>query len=318
MKFKGIKPLMTAAMLSTLLTSMLNPGQAQASPSTNQTLSAKAYINSEQAYGDVLIRQGTTFITLTDLKSLEDYVYKYDNNKKQITMISKDTTVVLSAGSKHIRINGSNKSLYAAPFLNKGKTMIPLRAVADAFHAKIYWNASTKTAYIAKADAKVLAGLKSDKLVTARNAAIKAPRISLIPKPLIERTYLEMQGVNYYFPKHKADRYFELDNDLISYYEIRNSNAELKWQAKVDSNKGKNPKSDLFFLPFYFMKEIGKQPNTLGWTVAQFNFRYPVGSTYYSMLNSNDEFAFGDVELDNQSPDYQGVIVEIPEESDSE
>lgn len=318
MKFKGIKPLMTAAILSTLLTSTLNQGQAQASPSTDQALSAKAYINSEQAYGDVLIRQGTTFITLTDLKSLGDYVYKYDNDKKQITMISKDTTVVISAGNKFIRINGNNKSLNAAPFIHKGKTMIPLRAISDAFQAKIYWNASTKTVYIAKGDPKILTGLKSDKLVTARNAAIQAPRISLIPKPLIERTYLEMQGVNYYFPKHKADRYFELDNDLISYYEIRNSNAELKWQAKVDSNKGKNPKSDLFFLPFYFTKEIGKQPDTLGWTVAQFKFRYPVGSTYYSMLNSKDELAFGNVELDNHSPEYQGIIVEIPEESDSE
>ena len=38
------------------------------------------------------------------------------------------------------------------PAAHKGKTMIPLRAAAQAFDADIAWNGSLKTTYINKAD----------------------------------------------------------------------------------------------------------------------------------------------------------------------
>lgn len=254
-------------------------------------------------------------MTLTDLKNLGSYSFRYDKAKQQVTIRTKGTKAVLTIGSKTLQINDKKSTLSVAPFLYKGKTMIPLRAVSEAFGARIFWNGPAKTAYIAKPDAKATADLKSGNLTTARNAALKIPIVSLIPKPSPERTYMEMQGVNYYFPKSKADKYFEVDNDLASYYEIRNNIAELKWQAKLNYAKGKNAKSGIFFLPHYFEKEIGKQPDVSDWTVAEFQFRYPVGVTTYRLLNSKGEIAGGFTELDTQSPSYQGVIVEIPEET---
>ncbi|MFC7681238.1 copper amine oxidase N-terminal domain-containing protein [Paenibacillus sp. GCM10028914] len=316
MNFRGLKRLTATAIFATLLTPSFLIPQAEAASTVVSPVAPKAFINSDLAYGEVLIREGTTFITLTDLKPLGDYTYKYDSAKKQITISSKDTKVVVTAGSKLMQVNGANKTLTNAPFLHKGKTMVPLRAVSMAFHAKIYWNAPTKTVFIAKPDPNVVAGLHSESLTTARNAALYMPRVSLIPQDLIERTYLEMQGQDYYFPKNRADMYFELDNDLVSYYKIRNNTAELKWQAKLHIEKGKDPKSNFFILPYHFTKEIGQQPDIKDLTFARFRFRYPVGSTFYSMVNSKGEYAFGDVELDNHSPNYEGVIVEIPEEAD--
>lgn len=294
-----------------ILCAIVNPKTVQAAGH----IGPSAIINSDEATGDVLIRGGTTFVTLTDLKSLGIQNYQYNPAKRQITVQDTGNKVILTPGSKTILINGTGKTLAVAPFIAKGKTMIPLRAVSQAFGAKVFWNPSAKTAFIARTDAKTAADLKSDTLSTARNAALKLPRISLIPSPLLKRTYMEMQGTDYYFPAGKADRYFEADNDLVSYYSIHNGLAQLEWQAKIAPEKGKNDRTRIFFLPFHTLKEIGKQPEVKGWTVAQFKFRYPVGTTYYSLLNSKGEIAFGNVELDNKAPTYKGVIVNIPEET---
>ncbi|KKO52998.1 copper amine oxidase N-terminal domain-containing protein [Paenibacillus sp. DMB20] len=311
MNKRSLKTWTTAALIAAFLSPVLAPPSAQAAPDSGPS----AYINSGKAYGSVLIREGNTFVTLTDLKNLGSYSFRYDKANQQVTISTKGTQAVLTIGSKTLQINDKKTTLPVAPFLYKGKTMMPLRAVSEAFGAKIYWNGPAKTAYIAKPDAKVIADLKSGNLTTARNAALQVPIISSIPKPSPEMTYMEMQGVNYYFPKGKADKYFEVDNDLASYYEIRNNIVELKWQAKLDYAKGKNAKSGIFFLSHHFVKEIGKQPDVNGWTVAEFKFRYPVGVTTYRLLNGKGEISGGFAELDNQSPSYQGVIVEIPEES---
>ncbi|UNK17514.1 copper amine oxidase N-terminal domain-containing protein [Paenibacillus sp. N3/727] len=315
MKFKGLKILATAAVLAAILTPSFSTQQVKAASTTVSVSAPIAYINSDKAYGEVLVREGNIFVTLTDLKGLGDYNYQYDKVKKQVSITGKGTTVIVSAGSKTIQNNGNKQPLKVAPFLHKGKMMIPLRAVADAFNAKVYWNGPAKAAYVTKPRSETIADLKSKDLSTARNAAITVPHISKLPQAQLEMTYMEMQGMNYYFPKGKWDKYFILDNDLASYYEIHNNTAELKWQAKLGNESKKH--SNLFFLTATFKNEIGTQPNVKNWTIAQFIFRYPVGATYYGLINSKGTLASGEVELDNHDPSYKGVIVEIPEESGS-
>lgn len=316
MKFKGFKILTAVAVLTAILTPSFSTQQVQAASTKAHAVAPTAYINSYKAYGEVLVREGNTFVTLTDLEGLGDYVYQYDKVKKQVTITGKGTTVIMTAGSKTMQNNDKKQTLTVAPFLHKGKMMIPLRAAADAFNANVYWNGPAKTAYITKPSDQTIADLKSKDLTTARNAAISIPHLSKLPQAELERTYLEMQGFNYYFPKGEWNKYFILDNDLASYYEIHNNTAVLKWQVKLDNIDKQH--SNLFFLPAGFKKELGTQPNVKDWTIAQFVFRYPVGTTYYELSNSKGTLASGVVELDTQTPSYKGVIVEIPEESGSE
>lgn len=315
MKTKRFKILAAAVLSAAMLIPSLRPLHAQAASNTISTTAPQAYINGNQAHGVVLIREGNTFVTLTDLKQLGDYVYQYDNVKKEVTITGKGTTVMVTAGSKTMQNNGSKVPLKVAPFLHKGKMMIPLRAVADAFDAYVYWNGPAKTAYITKPRSETIADLKSKDLATARNAVITLPHISKLPQAELERTYMEMQGVNYYFPKNEWDKYFILDNDLVSYYEIQGNIAELKWQAKLDNKSKKH--SNLFFLKTDIKKEIGTQPNVKNWTIAEFIFRYPVGVTAYGLFNSKGTITSGWIELNKDDPSYKGVIVDIPEESES-
>lgn len=303
----GLKAVTAAALLTTVLSSVtaVSPASAAAKPT--------ASINNVTASGEVLIKQGSTFVTLTDLKPLGNYVMKYDNSKKQVTIQGDHRTVILTAGSTRMEVNGVQKTLPAAPLLHKGKTMIPLRAVAQAFDADINWNGSLKTAYINKADAAMLADLKSSDLATARNAAAKLPYSSQLQKPELEMLPVEMQGVDYYFPKGKSNRFFLVDNDIAEYYEIQGGVKYLKWQGKLDYSAKAAANQNLFFLP-PVEAEIGKQPDARNWTVARFVFRYPSGVTSYRLLDRNQEWSEGYVELDNRAPGYKGEIVTIPEE----
>ncbi|NMO96133.1 copper amine oxidase N-terminal domain-containing protein [Paenibacillus lemnae] len=316
MKNKTWKVITTAALLTAFLApaAQTAPAHADAAAASVKTASS-AYINNTKAQGKVLLRQGTIFVTLNDLKSLGLYKFHYNNKSKTVTIQSQGTKVVLTAGKSTISVNGKETKLQSAPFIQDGRTMFPLRAASEAFGAEIYWNNHTKTAYIGKQYDVNVSHYEGNDLAASRNAALQLPRISKLAKAPLESTYMEMQGQDYIFQQGHSDKFFEVDNDLISYYEITDHIFELKWQAKMDMDKSTGKHSKLFFLPSLFKQEIGTQPDVQGWTVAKFQFRYPVGMTFYSLFDNKQQLASGEVEHDTSSPHYLGVIVDIPEES---
>lgn len=78
--------------------------------------------------------------------------YTYDKSTKKITIEQNNREVVLKLNSKTAYINGTKKTLDAAPrnikFVKEGKTrlFVPSRFVAEALGYKYVWNASKKTA----------------------------------------------------------------------------------------------------------------------------------------------------------------------------
>ena len=97
-----------AMAFAVILTAVLSPAIAgtPASAMTKPTAS----INNVTASGEVLIKQGSTFVTLTDLKPLGNYVMKYDNSKKQVTIQGDHRTVILTAGSTRMEVSGVQKT----------------------------------------------------------------------------------------------------------------------------------------------------------------------------------------------------------------
>jgi phosphate transport system substrate-binding protein len=57
-------------------------------------------------------------------------------------------TIVFTLGSKTYTVNGASKTLLVAAQAMNGRTMIPLRALAESIGADVNYNASTKTAVI--------------------------------------------------------------------------------------------------------------------------------------------------------------------------
>ncbi|GEM_PF-6990704 len=115
-----------------------------ASPVGNKASAAATtvYINGRIASGEVMVRKGLTYLTLTDLKALGNYTFRYNKTWKTVTIAGgqNNERIVLTLGSKDARRNGQNITLDAAPLSYENKTMIPVRVAADLFGAELKWD----------------------------------------------------------------------------------------------------------------------------------------------------------------------------------
>ncbi|GAA0348707.1 copper amine oxidase N-terminal domain-containing protein [Bacillus horti] len=308
--------------IATLLTSLVGsaafapPSAFSAKDDKSHSATPSAYVNNYKADGEVLIQNGLTYATLTDMSHLGNYKFSFNNEKKEITVRNENDTYVLKVGQKLASKNGETQSLSATPIIHNNKTLVPLRALGELFQARVQWNQSTKTAYILKADQVILEKLSSADLSTKRNAAVNLPRYSPLKEHELE--HLEQLGDSnysktYYFEKGKSDSFFEKDfRDLISYYEIENNMAVLKWQANLDSQK-QETHSDLFFISNPVLNEIGARPAVENWIVAEFYYVLMSDSTNYSLRDKNKIYIEPTtVILENYK--IENVIVPIPDE----
>ncbi|MBE6679086.1 MAG: hypothetical protein E7598_01030 [Ruminococcaceae bacterium] len=65
------------------------------------------------------------------------------------------TEVKLTIGQKVGYVNGEAKELDAAPIIRNGRTMLPVRFVADSFGAVVLWNGATSTATVKTDDVEI-------------------------------------------------------------------------------------------------------------------------------------------------------------------
>jgi len=67
----------------------------------------------------------------------------------QTVTAKKDSDVIkLQIGSNEMTVNGKTVTLEVPAQLINGRTMVPVRAIAEAFGAEVYWDAATRTVKI--------------------------------------------------------------------------------------------------------------------------------------------------------------------------
>ncbi|MDO5399078.1 MAG: stalk domain-containing protein [bacterium] len=65
---------------------------------------------------------------------------KWDEASKTVTVAKDDTTIEMVIGSAEYKVNGEAKTMETAPVITQDRTMLPLRAAAEALGQKVYWN----------------------------------------------------------------------------------------------------------------------------------------------------------------------------------
>lgn len=73
---------------------------------------------------------------------------KWDAASGTATIISEEATIVLTADSNIITINGKTTEMDAAPEIVEERMMLPIRHVAEALNCNVEWHADTHTAII--------------------------------------------------------------------------------------------------------------------------------------------------------------------------
>lgn|GEM_PF-488412 len=76
---------------------------------------------------------------------------EWDENTQTVTAERDELTVKVTIGKPEIIINGTVKQLDVAPVVLNDRTLVPVRAVSEAFNAEVKWDEASQTVIIATA-----------------------------------------------------------------------------------------------------------------------------------------------------------------------
>ncbi len=75
---------------------------------------------------------------------------QWDEEMQTVTAVTNEKTIVLVVGSKVAIVNGETYLLDVEPFVQSGRTMVPLRFISEMLDAQVDWVEETQTVIITK------------------------------------------------------------------------------------------------------------------------------------------------------------------------
>lgn len=96
------------------------------------------------------IKDGRTFVPVRFIAEALGADVKYDAATQTVTATRGDDVVVLTIGSNVMTVNGEAQVTDVAPFIVDGRTVLPFRALAEAFGSEVAWDAATQSVVFEK------------------------------------------------------------------------------------------------------------------------------------------------------------------------
>ena len=84
-----------------------------------------------------IVQNDRTYVPFRALAEAFGATVAYDEATQAVTAELNGTTVVMTIGSATYTVNGAEKTMDVAPFINGSRTMVPVRFVAEAFGIKV-------------------------------------------------------------------------------------------------------------------------------------------------------------------------------------
>ena len=96
-------------------------------------------INDKKAAIDAapIVKNDRTFVPFRALAEAFGAEVAYDEASQAVTAELNGVKVVMTIGSATYTVNGAEKTMDVAPFINGSRTMVPVRFVAEAFGIKV-------------------------------------------------------------------------------------------------------------------------------------------------------------------------------------
>ncbi|WP_202078765.1 copper amine oxidase N-terminal domain-containing protein [Caldalkalibacillus salinus] len=278
----------------------------------NEAPSPSIYVNNEYMIDfNAEIKDGTTFAPMRMMQEIEPLLMEWDNETKTLTMVNDEgTEVVLQVGNQTVTIDNESKTLTQPPYIAGGRTMVPLRLLAETFYCQVSWNAKQQTVYVNKVNEDLKASYESEEssLTEAREALIHYPIHSRLPR-LEDDNPPEGSKMYFYFPEGQSDSYFFRNRDIIFYYEMNEDHTQVEelWSAvldRTDDGEDVNSEDTLYFIPGYkIIEEAGARPK-LQTNMAYYDISPHVMWVHYGMIDvEGNQEKLGFEEEDYQIPD---------------
>ena len=92
-----------------------------------------------------VIQDGRTLVPLRAIFEALGARVQWDAEAQSVTAEKRFNNISLVIGDNKLNINGDEKTLDVPAQIIEGRTMVPVRAISEAFGAKVDWNAATGT-----------------------------------------------------------------------------------------------------------------------------------------------------------------------------
>jgi len=112
----------------------------------------RVLLNGEELAFDVApqIIDGRTMVPMRTIFEALGAVVSWDSGTQTITATQDDIVIIMQIGSEIIRINGEEIALDVPPVLVGGRTLVPVRAVAEGLDADVEWDGAARAVIITK------------------------------------------------------------------------------------------------------------------------------------------------------------------------
>lgn len=92
------------------------------------------------------IENGRTMMSVRGIAEAVGADVDYDNDSQTVTVENEDTIIAMTIGESEMHVNGQSVVLLTAPEIKEGRTMLPVRDVAEALDCEVEWQQETQTA----------------------------------------------------------------------------------------------------------------------------------------------------------------------------
>ena len=86
------------------------------------------------------IQNERTMVPIRFISETLGYEVKWDNDKREVEVLGKDTEIKLTIDSKNAKVNDKDVKLDAPASIKKERTFVPLRFVAENLKAEVKWD----------------------------------------------------------------------------------------------------------------------------------------------------------------------------------
>lgn len=135
-------------------TIVINGAGGNTTPVSSQTPAASSAItvlvNGSAVVFDQppIIENGRTLVPMRAIFVALGADIVWDGNTKTVTATRGQSVIVMQIGNNTITVNNNPITLDVAPIIINGRTLVPVRAVAESLNAKVEWRASDQTVLI--------------------------------------------------------------------------------------------------------------------------------------------------------------------------
>ena len=155
-----------------------------------------------------IIVNGRTLVPLRAIFEALGATVEWDGSTQTVTSTLKGTTLKLTIGSNVLYKNGTPITLDVPAQLINNRTMVPVRAVSDAFGANVKWDGDTRTVYISTQG-------KLNALIINADAELTDNDAALMRETLLNNKLLPIDEQNFHIAFEPTRDYFNRIIDVL-------------------------------------------------------------------------------------------------------